>query len=883
MVEKMNHLELYDLKCLGRKHPVGIDVPPEFSWKLKSSRKDVFQKSFQIDICDNHGMIVASTGIVESENEYRISVPGFKASEDMQYIWKVTVTDNHGETASGKDYFTTGILNSDFWRASWVESGKQRKPVTDSTDSMAIFAGMIKPDEEPERKLDSPVYFRKEFTIGTKPIQKATVYATARGIYSLSVDGKKISSLLAPEYTSYAKHLEYQIYDVTEILKGSDTHAIGAILADGWFTGKIGLMGIGNQYGDSNAFMFQLKIQYEDDSVECVCSDENMKWSEGSYIYADLFVGEYVDMRKALQGYDCVEYDDAAWKPVVIKEYGYDNLKAQSVEPAKILRYIRPSLICTPKGELVLDAGENICGFTKFELNTPESVTIELEHSEVLDHEGNFLQNIMGQNKNQKDRVITVGGKTVYEPQFTFHGFRYVKVTGLEEIEPKDFTICVIGSPMDETGDFSCSNELLNKLQENIIRSQQGNMLCIPTDCPQRERAGWTGDMQIFANTATFNMQVSNFIERWLYDMRLEQLDDGQIPNIIPYIDSDKYVGNGDGKHISSAGWGDACVIVPYALYRAYGDKNILRDNYQMMTGWMNYIESQAGDDMSQWGKLFHFGDWLIPSIVAETHNPIETAIRTKEEAALALYAYVINIMIDIATVLDYSNDVDKYIAILKKIKETFSTQYVSEDGEMKQGLQGLYVLALSQHLLTEKQRKGAVNRLCALIEQADYCLDTGFVSIPFLLDTLCENGKSDIAYKILQQTKPPSWLYAVTKGATTIWENWAAILPNGIRTNSSYNHFAFGCVGDFMYRKIGGINIEESGYKKVLIAPDLKSGITWAKTQYDSIHGKISVEWKNEGTEKYIKVVLPPNASGTVVFDGKTMQVGNGEFVITS
>jgi alpha-L-rhamnosidase len=294
----------------------------------------------------------------------------------------------------------------------------------------------------------------------------------------------------------------------------------------------------------------------------------------------------------------------------------------------------------------------------------------------------------------------------------------------------------------------------------------------------------------------------------------------------------------------------------------------------------MAYIESQAGDDLCQWGKLFHFGDWLIPSIVAETHNPMETAMRTKEEAALAMYAYVTNIMIDIATVLNLTEDADQYILLLKKIKETFSTRFVSEEGVMKQELQGLYVLALSQYLLTEKQRTGAIGRLCALIEQADYCLDTGFVSIPFLLDVLCENGKSDIAYKILQQTKPPSWLYAITQGATTVWENWAAILPNGIRTNSSYNHFAFGCVGDFMYRRIGGLSIEEPGYKKVLIAPDLSSGMTWAKTEYDSVYGEISVEWRYDEKEKYIRVELPPNVTGTILFDGKSIQIGNGEFV---
>lgn len=879
----MDEYKIYSLRCLNCKNPRGIGETPCFSWKLAGEKNNTFQKKYRICVWEEESLIW-DTGEVESENTSGILYRGPALKTGTGYQWQVVSCDNYNhEAVSEKAFFMTGIMESDFWKASWIESGISKKPLTETTDSGAIFAGLVTSDEYPEEKLDAPVYFRKEFTVA-KPVKKVMLYATALGNYVFSIDGKRVSNLLAPEYTAYGKHVEYQTYDVTNLCSQPGIHAAGIILSDGWYSGKIGLMGIGHQYGRDNALLFQIEIEYADKSRECVCSDKQVKWYIGGYLYADLFVGEYLDYGRIPKDFDRAGFDDSVWKSVRKKDYGYESISAQSVEPVEIVRKIKPKLIRTPKEEMVLDAGENICGYTRFAMETPVGVEIGLEHSEVLDRDGNFLQNIMGQNKNQKDRVKTGDTYTIYEPKFTFHGFRYVKVTGLSEVREEDFTVCVLSSRMDRTGSFRCSDERLSKLQENIFRSQQGNMLCVPTDCPQRERAGWTGDMEVYAPTAAFNMDIQSFMERWLADMRLEQHKDGQIPHVIPDIASNQYVnGGGESSHISSAGWADACVLVPYALYRAYGNEEILKKNYGMMKKWMNYVESKTGKNLCEWGKLFHFGDWLIPSIVAETHNPMLTALRTKEEVALAYLAHTANCMAEIAAVLGQAEDAEHYLQLTQRAREVFSETYVSSDGKMREQLQGLYVVALAEHMLSLKQRKGAARRLCSLIHEAGDCLDTGFLSVPFLLDVLCENNASETAFRILFQEEKPGWLYALRWGATTIWENWAAVLPDGVRTNSSYNHFAFGCVGDFIYRRIGGLQIEEPGYKKVRIDPDYSCGLEWAETTYDSVHGKIAIYWEKKEEGITLRAVLPPNVSGIVHVGEKQIEVGNGryEFII--
>lgn len=867
---------IYRQQCLHQTNPRGIGKNPVFSWKLQDSRKNVFQVSYQI-IVKNESEIVWDSGIVENENTRNIAYAGPQLSNGITYQWQVTSRNNYGEEAvSDWAEFSCAMLSVDFWKAKWIQAARERKPLTDCTDFGALMSGAVGGLEHPEEVLDSPVYFRKEF-ISCKHVKSAAAYVTARGIYDFLIDGKSIGNRLAPEYTAYKKHIEFQSYDLTEQLNKKGTHAVGAILADGWYTGKIGLLGIGNQYGEENALLFQIHIEYEDGTQEDIVSDETVKWNYGAYCYADLYAGECVDFSAEPVGFCEAGFNDEGWKAAETVDYGYENLTAQSTEPVMILREIKPKLLRTPKGETVLDAGEDICGFTMFETDTKPGIEITLEHSEVLDQEGNFFQNIVGQHKNQKDRILPKETRTKYLPKFTFHGFRYVKVTGLQEVNPDDFTICVIGSRMDKTGSFTCSDDRINQLMKNIYRSQEGNMVCIPTDCPQREREGWTGDAQVYAQSACFHMDVQSFMERWLYDMRLEQLPDGQIPHVVPDLESNKLLNGGNGTHESSAGWGDVCVILPYAMYQFYADETILRDNYPMMKHWMQYVEENAGESLCDWGKLFHFGDWLIPSIMSETGNPVETAIRTKEEAAMAMFAYTTDLMSEIAAILGELEDVDYYMKLNQRIRQNFSREFVDGKGKMRQPLQGLYVLAIYFHLLSEEQKAGAIQELCRLIHDAGDTLDTGFISVPFLLDTLWENGQKELAYRLLYQEKAPSWLYEVKNGATTIWEKWVSILPDGTRTCTSYNHFAFGCVSDFICRKIGGLNIEEPGCKKIRIQPDFDCGLRFAKISFDSIYGKIAVEWEKENTLIKMRVELPPNTSGHIVYRDKNLEVGNG------
>lgn len=868
---------IYDLQCNNMPFPQGIDdAKPTFSWKLDSDQQDTYQVSYRLRVYLEECM-VWDTGFIKSDKTFDIPYQGEKLKSGQLYFWEAESINNYGEKASSTTAkWQTGNIESR-WLMKWISTGEARKEIVDCVSAEAIFAGAVKSLDKPEEVLDSPVYFRKEIGI-EKEVKHAVAFATAKGIYDLQIDGQSVSHLFAPEYTSYNKHLEYQTYDVTKLLTPG-RHGIGVILADGWYTGKIGLMGVGNQYGERNSFYLQIEVTYTDGTKELLGTDESFKWSYGGYRYSDLFVGEYYVQAKELTGYSKTGFDDSSWKQVVASVGGFDILQGQSITPARVVKKIVPEILCTPKGEVVLDAGANIVGFTRYEGPCEEEVEISFEHSEVLDQNGNFQQNILGQHKNQKDRILpNKTGIITYKPKFTFHGFRYVLLEGIKDPKAEDFEIWVIDDGLERTGSFVTSNEDINQLQENIYRSQQGNMLFVPTDCPQRERAGWTGDMQVYAPTATFNMDVLAFLKRWLKDMRLEQKMDGQIPNVIPAIDSNKYI-DGEGQdEVSSAGWGDACVIVPYRLYQAYQSKEVLKDNFQMMCRWMDYVESKVSQE-GLWDTGFHFGDWLIPSIMKATGNPMETAMKTKEEVASAMYAYTTEIMIDICNVLGEKKRAEHYLALNQKTRTSFSIKYISSDGRMRNDLQGLYVLALGMRLVDEHKRQACVRHLVNLVHENDDCLDTGFLSVPFLLETLYEEGEKELAYTLLFQKKSPSWLYAVTKGATTIWENWEAIRPDGTRTNSSYNHFAFGCVGEFMYKHIGGLEAVEAGYRKIKIAPDINCGLDWAKTSYVSRYGEISIDWDKKSGN--LEVKLPPNTSGEIWWNGKTMEIGNGRYLL--
>ncbi len=466
-------------------------------------------------------------------------------------------------------------------------------------------------------------------------------------------------------------------------------------------------------------------------------------------------------------------------------------------------------------------------------------------------------------------------------------------MTGLTEIDLNNFEFAVVGSELDKTGAFSCSDSRLSQLQQNIYRSQEGNMLSVPTDCPQRERAGYTGDMQVYAPTAFFNMDMRAFMDKWLANVRIEQQEDGQIPNVVPRIDSNKYIDGEDNPCISSAGWADACIIIPYRMYQAYGDKRVLQDNYAMMQSWLGYVAQQAaiieGDVSAMtaeererkqylWTAGFNLGDWLTPSIIKATGNPMETAFQTKEYVSTAVYAYVTELMVKIAEVLEDTEAKQHYEELNAKIRNAFAAEYVDENGLLPVRLQGIYALALKMKLIPEALQEKSAAQLAELIKENDYCLDTGFISGPFLLDVLVEHGYSELAYKILFQTKAPSWLYQVDKGATTIWENWYAIGEDGTRQKFSYNHFAFGCVGDFMYRHLLGLNPDAPGYQIIRISPDFNCGLNEVEGELQSPYGKIAVHWKRDNEKVELNIETPPNTEGVVKIQNFEEYFGNGQ-----
>ena len=878
------------LHCEYLNNPIGIDIKrPRLGWKLVSDQRRVMQKAYQVLVSrsKNGDDLVWDSGKVLSGDSVHVEYAGAELKSRQRYYWRVRIWDERDSVSiwSPPAFWEMGLLNPTDWQAKWIEPVQEpAKP--EPKISMFQNLEMISPEPVSDySRLNPCQYLRRVFTSrGT--VNKAKIYATAHGVYRLEINGIRVGNQeLAPEVTAYNNYLQYQTYDVTEMLE-SGANVLGAILADGWYCGRIGLPGDSCQYGDKLALLLQLEIEYHDGSRQWVTSGQDFKSSTGALVYSDLFIGERYDAGLENQNWHKPDFDDLAWKKTTIAEYGYSNLVAQYGEPLRVVKEIVPlNIIKTPRGETVIDLGQNISGKIRMRVQGAAKTQIVLDYSEVLDSDGNFLHQIRGRNKDQRDvYILRGGGVEVYEPWFTTHGFRYVRITGYPG-EPGigDFAGLVIASDLRDSGSFSCSDERINRLQENIRWSQKGNLVSIPTDCPQRERAGFTGDAQVFIPTACFNMDVNAFFTRWLRNLQLEQRDDGQVPTTVPYWKSyiEMFTPIQGGSH-TSAGWGDACIIIPWTLYQTYGDPRVLEENYLTMTRWMKYVQKEAEEGIPErlkgtltpqarerqkylWNTGFHFGDWLIPSLTAGYSNPFDAANATKEITASCFYAYSTGLMSEIAHVLGKEDDYRQYSLLNTKTREAFAEEYVSPDGKLSSHYQGMYILALKMKMIPDDKRRLVVDQLVNLIAQNGYRLDTGFVSVPYLLDVLCDNGRKDIAYKLLFQMECPSWLYEVEKGATTIWETWDAVAPDGYVNMASFNHYAFGCVGDWMYRFIAGLDKDQPGYKHIIIKPVPCENLNQARASYQSVYGEIVSAWEIQKGMMRVQVIIPPNTTATV------------------
>ena len=737
-------LSAQSLMVENKVNPIGIDAKiPGFSWQLISDKRNVMQTAYEIRVGDNlrdilkNKNILWSSGKVFSDSSVHVSYKGSELLSNKKYFWQVRTWDNTGKisTWSKPAFWQMGLLSTSDWKAKWIEPGYTEDSV-------------MRP---------SPL-FRKNFSINKKIIS-ATAYITSHGLYEGTINGQRIEdAFLTPGWTSYKNRLQYQAYDVTDLLKDG-ANAIGITLGNGWYRGIIGFADNINVYGKDIALLCQIDIAYSDGSTGTVISDDSWKSSTGEIRYDEIYNGETIDARDEKTGWTLPGYNDSKWSGVNVAGYSKDNLLATQNEPVKKHETFKPVRIFkTPDGKTVIDFGQNLVGWVQIKVKGDAGDTVTISHAEVLDKDGYFYTANLRAAKAQDKYILNGKGEEMFEPHFTWHGFRFIKVEGYPgEIKPENFTAVAIYSDMEPTGTFTTSNVLINQLQHNIQWGQKGNFLDVPTDCPQRdERLGWTGDAQVFSRTATFNMNVDNFFTKWLKDVAADQID-GSVPFVIPNV-----LGPHDA---GSTGWADVATIVPWNVYLAYGDKRILEDQYNSMKAWVEYMHKKSNDNL--WNTGFHFGDWLFYR--PEDDNDGRAAVTDKYLIAQCFYAHSTQLLINAAKVLGKNDDVSTYSSLLQKIKDAFLKEYMTPNGRLVSGTQTAYVLALNFDMLPESLRAQAAARLASNIKSYDNHLTTGFLGTPYLCHVLTRFGYDSIAYKLLLQQTYPSWLYPVKMGATTI------------------------------------------------------------------------------------------------------------------
>ncbi|MFD8646902.1 alpha-L-rhamnosidase [Streptomyces mirabilis] len=781
--------------------------------------------------------------------------------------------------------FATTILEPADWVADWIEP--EQKPVTreapvDLSDTAALSPTPRTPVED--RLHPSPLV-RQVFTLGRRP-EHARLYITAHGVYEVTVNGQQITQdVLAPGYDEHPHRLSYHSHDAAPFLRVGE-NVVGVRLADGWWAGRNSFTGGSANYGDRLGVLWQLDA----DGEVVAASGPSARSSFGEIRYSDIFVGEKVDARLAVPGWDEPGFEDADWTPVRLADARRTGLVPFIGEPVRRVAEIRnPRILTTPKGELVVDLGQNIAGRLRLTASGASGTTIVLEHTESLDRNGDYQQNIMGANKDQTDVWILSGtGRETFEPRFSFHGFRFVRITGHSgPLAPEDVVGVVISSDLEQTGSFSTDDARINRLHENVVWSQRSNFLSIPTDCPQRERAGWTGDIQVFARAATNNARVDLFLERWLANVRAAQSPEGVVPMIVPFTPSFAESMGGLGQ--TSAGWGDVITVLPLALYERYGDMRVLTENYEAMRRWVHWVRERAEGDIPEryrdlpgddpvrqrqsllWNTGFHFGDWLVPSTV--TDDPASLFAAAQSTGALfgsAFYFHSVSNLTRVAEILGDGAVAAETSDLAARIREAFIAEFTAPDGRMSVPLQGAYVIALAFGLVPDDAREAAGRHLVRLIHEAGDHLDTGFLSGPFLLDVLADLGETELAYTLLFQDSAPSWLYEVDMGATTIWESWTGVAPDGQPRELSLNHYAFGAVDDFLFRRVAGIRPAAPGYSTIEFAPDLSAPFGSVSARIGTPFGAASARWTRALADVEVEVVVPGNAQGVLRLPGR-------------
>ncbi len=836
-------LKVYDLRVEQLSNPMGLDSrQPRFSWKLQSEMPNTIQSAYEVTVSTspdfNKKTIVWNTRQTSDQSVY-ITYAGLPLTSNTTYYWKLIVWDNHEHMTSSTQaaWWHTGLFDQKDWTAKWIS------PIIDTTIKELFPSPML----------------RKEFNI-KKEVRSATLYISSKGLYEAKINGARVGQdYLTPGWTSYNHRIQYQAYDVTsQLTKGMN--AIGITLGKGWFGGEVGWIKNTNIYGGELSAIAQIMLTLKDGSTMILATDDSWTYSTGPILFSEIYHGERYDARKENDRWATPGNTTGSWKPVKVQPYDLGVLIGTYNEPVRKHETIKPvKWLITPEGDTVLDFGQNMVGWVKVSATGPAGTEITLSHAEVLDKFGNFYTENLRHAKESNTYILKGKGEETFEPHFTFQGFRFIKVQGYPgPISLDKFEGIVLYSDMQRVGTYECSNTLINQLQHNIQWGQRGNFLDVPTDCPQRdERLGWTGDAQAFSRTAAYNFDVQNFFAKWLQDLSADQNPDGGVPHVIPNALRPEAA--------ASAGWADAATIIPWNMYTIYGDTSFLKRQYPSMKKWVQYMVDSSNQYL--WNKGFHFGDWLFYSLGDDRDG--RSAVTDKYLIAQCFFANSVDIMINSAEVLGKSEDQKYYKDLLNKVKSAFRKEYVTGSGRLVSSTQTAYVLVLQFDMLEEGHREVAAKRLADNVKSYNYHITTGFLGTPYICHVLSRYGYTDLAYRLLLQDTYPSWLYPVKMGATTIWERWDGIKPDSTfqsASMNSFNHYAYGAIGDWMYRVVCGLEIEQPGYKKSVIQPMLSDSLSYAKSSTMTPYGLISSGWNKKSSSTEFTIEIPVNTTSTIL-----------------
>lgn len=885
------------LRCEYLLNPLGIDeTRPRLSWIMESNRRGARQTAWQVRVASSRKRLeqentdLWDSGRVETDQSTQVVYNGAPLVSRMACHWCVTVWDETGNCVTSEPAFwTMGLLKPHDWRARWIS----HDPEIIHRDPEAIEGTATKPGTSP--------LFRKAFVLPAKP-RRATLYATARGIFDMKLNGHRVSEdRFMPEWTDYNKRLHYRTFDVTELLVTGE-NAIGAMLGDGWWSGFIGWQETRGQYGTlKNSLLIQLEAELQNGETVIVVTDTSWRCETGPILYSDFMMGETYDARRERTGWDKSGFDDSAWPAAVevapskvhIPRFGFSNnqpgetdenlpLVAQRCEPVRVVETLRPvSMNEVRPGVFIYDLGQNIAGWVRLAVNGQAGTRIQLRHAERLNPDGTLYTENLRRAKATDVYILKGKGEEIWEPRFTFHGFQYIELTGLKTaLAPDKISGCVVMSSTTPAGKFECSHPRVNRLWQNALWSQKDNFLSVPTDCPQRdERLGWMGDAQVFLRTATFNMDVAAFFTKWMTDVTNSQDVDGVFPDIAPRLREGKNFIGLDGLG-GGAGWADAGIIVPWTIWRVYGDRRIIERNWDAMARWLDWLEKNNPEGIRCHALNNNYGDWLcIPSDREfRTQSPMKTLLATSYWADDAAK------MACMARQLGRTGDAERFNAMYERIRAAFQKEWLREDGRLTVDTQTAYLLALAFNLLPKEVRGRAAAHLVENIRKLDWHLSTGFIGISHLNPILTLTGHADVAYRLLLNEDYPSWLYPVIHGATTIWERWNGWTKEDGFFNplmNSFNHYCLGSVGEWLYRCVAGIELDPdiNGFKQFQIKPYPGGGLSYAGASYQSIHGIIQSRWQRQETTLTLDVSVPANTTARIYMpsdEGTKVTEGN-------